>query len=341
MLKNKWHAVANKRVTVGKANISRDGFAEELAIFALVLEPLRWLTGWYLYFGSSSRRRAFRAPPLCTWTNEARSPVTRVLQYFSKLLAGRTSRLILLYKTGGYDTFEAWCRGRPQLLAMFRIGIVTASTWIFRRFGIKSWPWRLAQVVDPRLSIEERQEIADEFMRFPPYERLDNYFSLRLRRLLAERPERNLLSPFWQSVMLLWAWSVLFSIAVVEFLHGRNRNRSRRDTCWTTFVANYLLQESKIQFDTLSEAQPLPPEAAAGDKCQVVKKEKRTRKKTGLDIFSSEYGELQRALGRSFNWVREQRECKEKYDALPPPRRDLFERRAELSLSAADARARR
>ena len=161
--------------------------------------------------------------------------------------------------------------------------------------------------------------------------------------MLAERPERGLQSMRWKTVILLWAWSVLLGTAPVEFVHGRNRNRSRRDACWTTFVSNYLLQEGKLQFDTLSLAhrqQPLVPTTDAGPLViHEAAKQKRTRKKTALSIFSSEYGQLQNTLRRGFNWVRNQDECKRAYDALPLERRALYEERAALSLSAAQARA--
>lgn len=268
--------------------------------------------------------------------------MTRVLQFYSKILLGNAQRLIILFTLGGFRSFDEWAAARPELLWKLRVGVVQAASWVYRRFRILAWPWRLAQLVDPRVAVESRRNIGEEFVAFP-MNQLDTYFSQRVRRLLAEHPDRDLMSAFWNKVLLSWGHSVLLSIAPVEFVHGRNRRRSNRDTCWTTFVANYLLQEGKLHFDTLAEE--LPADADIAPHGVLVESDvartmvKGFRKQSALTVFCREYAAQQCAIGRRFNWIRQMVECKEKYSELTDPRREIYEEQAALSLSASDARA--
>ena len=106
-------------------------------LLAVALEPLRWLTRWYMRRTSVPRRSAAQAlgrpPPLADMVNARTSPAVRVLQYFSWLLRGDAPRLVLVFGFNGtYSSFREWAENEPEELDMFRsvIGVGTCGTFV-------------------------------------------------------------------------------------------------------------------------------------------------------------------------------------------------------------------
>ena len=51
-----------------------------------------------------------------------------------------------------------------------------------------------------------------------------------------------------------WAWSILLSVVLVGFIHGRNRSRSHRHDFWSNFVANTPNAENLLRVQRQVEA---------------------------------------------------------------------------------------
>ena len=96
-----WHHLRNKRGKYIEGMLT-EGTLVALVIIGLVIEPLRYLTKWFLRRGSMFRRlnrqRSGKTPPICDLVWLEASPVTKVLQYYTELLNGKASRLRLLWE---------------------------------------------------------------------------------------------------------------------------------------------------------------------------------------------------------------------------------------------------
>ena len=77
-----WVEVTNKRAQrSGRFRNDADSPAVLLTT-AIIMEPLRWLTGYFLWASSLARReRRLSSPLLCSFTCADQSPITKVLQY--------------------------------------------------------------------------------------------------------------------------------------------------------------------------------------------------------------------------------------------------------------------
>lgn len=84
-----------------------------LIILVLVLEPLRCVTAW-LMRRAQEVEDPCRVPAILNLFDPARSVVTSSRQYLATLLHGGSSRLLLLWRMSGCDSYVAWCRDRPQ-----------------------------------------------------------------------------------------------------------------------------------------------------------------------------------------------------------------------------------
>ena len=157
-------------------------------IYCIILEPLQWLTRFYLRMVSFRRRlrrqRLGKPAPWVDLIDEELSPTTCVLQYYSWLAAGRASRLLLLYARQ-YTSFADWAAREPQLLGALRRGISVASSWVAERSHKPMMlpPWVWAKAIDQRHS-EAKLDSLFEFFDHAPVEQIDETFSERLRTLL-------------------------------------------------------------------------------------------------------------------------------------------------------------
>ena len=274
-----------------------------LFIIGIVHEPIRYLTGYFLNAASLARRTNFSNPELCTFANPERSPITQVLQYFSELLSGRGLRLRLLVHLCKMGNFHAWAAAFPNLLAALRRGVSVAASWIYRRIWIEGmcFPWRLVGCADNFLTADAQLAIFKEFLLFP-LDRLDPHFSRKFRRFIEARAEGERVhesiinTALWlRRFLLRWSWSVRMTMAMVEFMHGRNRRRCCNGTSWPTFLSDYLLDESGLRFPSASGIRKVETIVKRNDK----PKEPRVRKKIGTDVFREEYHATQKAAGGS------------------------------------------
>ena len=67
IMETSWHQVASKRVQQGNVFLSDEHAQEAIVLLGILMELLRWLTGWLLYFAYARRRKSFPIPPLCTF----------------------------------------------------------------------------------------------------------------------------------------------------------------------------------------------------------------------------------------------------------------------------------
>ena len=149
-----FHAVNGGRIERTQQFFDCQEQHSKLIIFALVLEPLQWITSVLL--ANSQEVLDFSRPPLiCDCLLQQHSPFVVALQYLSALLHGRGGRVAFLYRSVGYDSFEQWAERRPAMLQLFRSAVMAVSAWIWRRHHheLHQHPWRLMALADTRLKL--------------------------------------------------------------------------------------------------------------------------------------------------------------------------------------------
>lgn len=239
-----WQVVQGARAKAGLAMIKDPRTPTRLLVLGIVMEATMCLTRWFMKRSAPSSR--LRSSPghcaLMDFVNPVFSPVTRVLQFLSALLAGHSPRLCLIWQRDGVASWADWCARHPAELRELRHAITIAASWVYRRFweAGMSYPWRLAFLVDARVPMEERRVVAEAFWALP-VDAIDTHCSLRLRERL--RSAEELFDADVQVALKRWAWTVRLSIAPVEWTHGRNRRRSDSSSTWAGFVAQYMNQD--------------------------------------------------------------------------------------------------
>ncbi len=97
-------AVAGNRFRTSRGFLSNPEHLSVIVMFALVLEPLRHMTSWFL-----RRCREVDHPCRCPsmdFMNPEYSPVVTSLQYISKMLFVNADRLMILWRMDGCKSFE-------------------------------------------------------------------------------------------------------------------------------------------------------------------------------------------------------------------------------------------
>ena len=221
----------------------------QVSMMGVVVEPIRYVTKWFM-----TRSRIAQDPrlmtALCDLVNPQWSPVVVCRQYLSDLITG-AKRTILLWKRSGFNSFTEWVRSKPAEAAHFRRLVLTADVWVFHRHSeIRSWPWMLAGLCDPRLPDDDKRKIAYEFLNSNPC-CLDECFGRKLHKDCTEG------KGYWdslfseQTMALLRGWAVavspLLTTATVENRHARNRKNNTSvggKQSMATFGARYVVSEA-------------------------------------------------------------------------------------------------
>jgi len=336
-----YQELAGKRLRVGQAFVESPSSPPILVIAGLVSEPLRFLTRWFLSrrsHANRSRPRHWQCCPLMDLMNPIVSPVVRVLQHLSCCIRGEAPRLRLLWGRAGFANFQQWARSpsSQEQLATLRRALTTAIAWTYARFmsAGATWPWLLASLADERISLAERRKLAVEFFQAPA-EKLDKFFSLRLRARL--RSAEDCFSEEVQDAIKHWAWSVRCSIADTEYVHGRNHRRAHPGQSWASFAASHISAEARLSHTEAQESQKAQAKAAQPSLLGTASR-KRVRKKSAVDVFRSEWFAQQKAAGRPMNPTTCHREIKDAFESLPEYARKSYDVEAAVSLSAADDR---
>ena len=198
-----------------------------IVLYGIVLEPLRFLTKWLML--SSRQVSDSRMPPkLCTLTNPRCSPIRVIRQYYAGLLRGRSRRLILAWKKAGYSSLEEWNTREPKQAMLLKQLVLAADTWVYSRHAdVRRFPYKLANVVDKRLSWSDRLNVANHFQMVQAC-CLDEFGSRRLRQKLHEIgvcDGESMFNPQAQNLIKAWVAGVspLLTCAGVENRHARNR----------------------------------------------------------------------------------------------------------------------
>ena len=146
------------------------------------------------------------------------------MQYYSTLLAGECTRLALLYRIAGYDSFLAFCQGASEGPMWFRSSVLVAAAWTMRRHVhemAKKAPWPFLALGDWRLADEQKKAVAESLARTAP-RCLRPGLARKLRGLHEDAASlvTMLMSAAWQTIFLQLARVLRLSIAHIEWRHA-------------------------------------------------------------------------------------------------------------------------
>ena len=148
-----WEEVAGKRCSRARGLLECQKSMAVLFVLAVVLEPLRHLTSWFLTVGHANIDYQ-RRPPLVSLVEPSKSPITKAQQYLGSLLDGKAARLELVYFSLGCNSLVDMKAKHPELSLFMRRILLTASSWIERRHGVifGQWPWKLFRLCNPSMA---------------------------------------------------------------------------------------------------------------------------------------------------------------------------------------------
>ena len=238
-----WHHVAGTRYRASAKFLAADTTQSLLTVLMLCMESLRFLHADFLACASRYKKPC-RHPALCDHVHAAFSPVTVVLQYVSTLLSGAGRPLALLWMQS-HSSMDEWVHAQPLKARQLQRALLVLSSMVYRRHALyfRSWPWPLASLVDERLSVSERQVIAQRFWSSCK-QCLDELFGRRLREQISDW--QDLFQPSLQAMMLEWARSVIISMAAVEFEHGKNARHAHAQMPWQNVTAMYINRKASL-----------------------------------------------------------------------------------------------
>lgn len=237
-----WHQVAGVRYQKANRLVRDEADNENLRIAAVTMEPIRFLTRWFLR--CSREHHAPKIPYLCSATDPQFSPVTTAAQHFTAMLFGSASRLRVIFGMRGCQSFLEWARLYPESAATLRRAILVGISGIRKRHAkpLESWPWRLTSLCDPRVSDGDKRSIASQFVATKAC-CLPFGFARRLQSRIGGI--HDLLSQDFQAAMWGLARAVQMTVAGIENRHARSRRRRTPDTAWHNFVVRYVNEEAK------------------------------------------------------------------------------------------------
>ena len=228
-----WRRVQSKAKTHFDKNFGDVSTRTRTLLLAVVIEPLFQLHRFYMHCSLRNVNDGINGwPPLLNAINPKASIIHAILQYYSGMLADPSSSgwLLIIMAQRGFSDFRQWHQHYPGDVEILRQGLLCAMCSLERRLWQEyQAKYRILSVGDLRFPKEERSAIAAEIVRQrqcccrPGLSR-----GLRAHGLRgADGADRIasalkvLVDKWW--VMVLIAFFVRMSIAVVENMHKRHR----------------------------------------------------------------------------------------------------------------------
>lgn len=227
-----WHQVAGRRCARAKRFLHSEAKLTIILMLSIVLEPLRHICSFFLLHGIRPPDTS-RHPPLFDLIWGEKSLISLVLQYYSAMLAGSSSRLELLWRRSSVP-FASWREERPQEAQTLRKLILVASSWVRRRFVYDALPWSLLAVTDERRRDEDKRESIERFAATRTC-----CLPMGIARELRRRGIRTLagVDGSLKAAFLHTGWLAWLSIVSVEATHATHRLLAHPRMPWHVFAA--------------------------------------------------------------------------------------------------------
>ena len=104
-----WHKVRGNRSKKFLKYLGNQDAMRSTLLLSVALEPMRFLVQWLLE--SARETPSQDEPALASLAYAPTSPAHAMSQYIGAFLTGQSSRLVLVYRSGGFASYSAWCAG--------------------------------------------------------------------------------------------------------------------------------------------------------------------------------------------------------------------------------------
>ena len=237
MLDCSWHAVAGTRKRKTEANLQDPDFRARVLLLAVLIEPARRLTSFYMKTsGADLQEEQDEWPPLIDLLNPKASLIHQCLQYWSTMLGAPCDckRLILVWKHRGCGSYKDWCTRFPADIQFLRKGALALAAAVYRRqFMYLKQSFGGFAVCDTRLPEGRRMLCAQELVSKP-------YCCLSpgAHRSLAKKAYDDAAAPKSTAdvarallavgpQLCMASWFLRLSVACIERMHHSHRLLSR------------------------------------------------------------------------------------------------------------------
>ena len=223
------------------------GAAVAMIVLAIVLEPLRSVTCWFMAKAREATDEC-KSPGVLDLLNPPYSCIVHARQYLASLLAGSSSRLILLWRHSGCNNVGEWYETCKDQVRLLRRSIMIADSSLFRRCErmYKRHHWWILREVDHRIPLATRLRQAEDFLRMRSC-CLHIGFARKVHSLVSSAKEL-VETDLWTARLRFTARLLTMQCADIEWRHGRNRHKSNNHgkDSMTQMVARSICEEGKV-----------------------------------------------------------------------------------------------
>ena len=136
-----------KRFRASRELLTSNAMSRDLTYLAIVIEPIRYITGWFVR-RAREQEDVCCSPPVLDMVNPAFSPIQFALQYFGSLLTGQPGRLRLVWGTCS-ESYAQWCSECPQEVRRLRRLILAGAAGVYHRHSryLKGFPFKIFKAI--------------------------------------------------------------------------------------------------------------------------------------------------------------------------------------------------
>ena len=159
--------------------------------YAVVSESSRYLTQQHLHFAyRDTDFNRSRASPLQSMANDRRSAIYASLVNLSAILAGMSTRLVLIWRFRGCNSLREWYYAYPGDVRILRQSVASLAGAIHRRQRVPLREYLILTLSDPDMPEEDREHLLSWFVALIMSKRCGTGFLGRLaEHFLKEIPE--------------------------------------------------------------------------------------------------------------------------------------------------------
>lgn len=347
-----FHSVNSSRLRHSIQFLESNECQWSLLLLSVALEPNRSLTWYFLSCIGKSLKEGER-PPLFQLLDPRSSIVYQVLQHFSSLLLSShgDGRLNLLWHSGNYHDFQAFCHSEVSKCRKIRRILLLEAAWVYRRHFqyLNSDPFALTMCGDDNAHPETLKSVL-EFWDVKSHCCLQPGLCRDLKR--KGLTSKDLMSGKYKTMLYWTASTFQCSIADVESMHSQNRIFA--GNAFSNIAAKFVNAESKRIEEEASKLQGHEAHGSGSasrkwrangiEILDATELGRNPKALSALEIFRKHFLQLRKTSGETVNPCEKSiwSEVKLAFENMSPEERHIYEGLAEESrVQAGIAKARR
>lgn len=336
-----WHEVQGRRHARAKSMLHDEEMEVGLRTMAFTREGSRALATWFMRCSVGRMPDVCKGetPPICDLATPTSSPIVRIMQSLSSMVAGKPAFMELLWRSSDIDCFEAWREKHSAGRALqLRRVLLNMAAWTRRRHAFyQEFPFRLACLADHRVHFSAKQVAVDDFLKLPSCCQEPG-----MARTLREKPDlsaHGMLGPAFAKSIYHWSVSITCSVADTERKHARNRQFCRdKSISFAQFTSEFCNKELKETFNRgkarCPKPQPQPQQIPIAKELLAI-----VKARSAFEVVRDDFFARARCAGRKVQ-VQDPRmwkQIRDEFESLSVEALQYFDRLATSSAGVARA----